>query len=578
MRRSEHSNKSHSYAAFLRMALKGCGTVYCLGVLMVSGYKFLENILTGQLYRFISSLTVISTPVVLAGEIGRIFLLLGVIVGITVAGTMLYVYTTVQADKRLRMTLTEKLLHLPLSVWNRMHSGYWMNLLSKDTDTAAESYKDAFVSIVKQLVQAAGGTILLCWHKPSMALFALLSGGIYLGVGLGFKGKAKTFAALQQKKSAEAAAVMSDVLNGYPVIRFFGMQKRFHYQHTALNRESEAAGRKWVKNTALASACSSFGYGIAYVGALIFGLWLVNQGGLSLPDMLFLWPTSLSTSYAVMRIGFNIAELQPAIAAQSRIEDALLLPDEAGGTEIEKRSDVPLCFNKVSFGYTADAPILKNVSLTVQSGEKVAVVGLSGSGKSTLAKLALGFYQPDAGEVSVYGVSTKDWTLRSLREHFSYLAQFPQLFSGSLADNIRIVAPEADDAVLRQAANQADAGFIDNLPDGWTSEAGEGGKNLSGGQRQRIGLTRAYLRNAPIFLFDEMTSALDAATEQRIARQLFQETNRTVVMITHKLFLAELSDRIIVMEDGAVIEEGSHEALLQRNGAYARLWAEQSGK
>ena len=232
----------------------------------------------------------------------------------------------------------------------------------------------------------------------------------------------------------------------------------------------------------------------------------------------------------------------------------------------------------MSFGYTADAPILKNVSLTVQSGEKVAVVGLSGSGKSTLAKLALGFYQPDAGEVSVYGVSTKDWTLRSLREHFSYLAQFPQLFSGSLADNIRIVAPEADDAVLRQAANQADAGFIDNLPDGWTSEAGEGGKNLSGGQRQRIGLTRAYLRNAPIFLFDEMTSALDAATEQRIARQLFQETNRTVVMITHKLFLAELSDRIIVMEDGAVIEEGSHEALLQRNGAYARLWAEQSGK
>ena len=229
----------------------------------------------------------------------------------------------------------------------------------------------------------------------------------------------------------------------------------------------------------------------------------------------------------------------------------------------------------VQFAYPGrpDLPALKGFSLTVRPGETVALVGPSGAGKSTVFRLLLRFYDPQSGLVSVDGVDVREADPVAVRDRFAWVSQETPLFSGSALENIRFGREDASVEEARAVAGKAQAlQFIDALPEGFDTPLGERGKSLSGGQRQRLAIARALVRDAPILLLDEATSALDAESERLVQAALDQAMEeRTTIVIAHRLATVLRADRIVVMDDGRVVEEGTHAQLVERGGLYARL-------
>ena len=238
-------------------------------------------------------------------------------------------------------------------------------------------------------------------------------------------------------------------------------------------------------------------------------------------------------------------------------------------------------FVNVSFGYSGQAGkcVIENLTLDVPAGQKLGVVGSSGAGKSTLVSLLLRFYETDTGLIKIDGQKLSEVTQDSLREHISVIPQDTTLFHRTLADNIRYGCQDATDEQVIEAAQKAHAHeFIKDLPKGYDTMVGERGLKLSGGQRQRIAIARAILKNAPILVLDEATSALDSESESLIQESLFRlMEGKTVIAIAHRLSTIARLDRLIVMEQGAIVEDGNHETLLKAKGHYAKLWDMQSG-
>ena len=251
------------------------------------------------------------------------------------------------------------------------------------------------------------------------------------------------------------------------------------------------------------------------------------------------------------------------------------MPKETEGiiTKISE-SDIVLELCNVSFTYDQERYALKNINLKIYKGEKIAFVGESGSGKSTLVKLFMRFYDVQQGEVLIGGHRVQDYTLEALRGQFSYVSQSSYLFSGSIYQNISIVKENATQDQVKMAARNACAeDFICELPNGYDTLIGERGTQLSGGQRQRIAIARAFLNDAPILVFDEISAALDSESATKVQQAVEHiPEEKTLLMITHRLSAAVTADRIVVMENGGIVEIGSHSELLAEGKVYARLW------
>jgi subfamily B ATP-binding cassette protein MsbA len=248
--------------------------------------------------------------------------------------------------------------------------------------------------------------------------------------------------------------------------------------------------------------------------------------------------------------------------------------ERTGATELAQvRGEI--AFEDVSFRYDAGSPVLDGISLRIAAGTMVALVGPSGAGKSTLVKLLPRFYDVTAGRITIDGVDLRELTLKSLRQHIGIVAQEPLLLSGSIAENLRYGRPDATDAEVREAARLAFATeFIERLPGGYDTEIGERGLRLSGGEKQRLALARAFLKNAPILILDEPSSALDPESEALIKRALAQLLRgRTAVIIAHRLSTIEHADEVVVLDHGRVVERGPHQQLLTQQGLYHRYAA-----
>jgi len=271
--------------------------------------------------------------------------------------------------------------------------------------------------------------------------------------------------------------------------------------------------------------------------------------------------------------------VQKAAGAMERIDE--LMRSEAAIRPPESPRSLPqpavgeVSLSAVRFAYPGrpDLPALKGFSLTVRPGETVALVGPSGAGKSTVFRLLLRFYDPQSGMVSVDGVDVRDADPVEVRSRFAWVSQEAPLFSGSASENIRFGRESATGDEVRAAAEEAQAlAFVEALPEGFDTPLGERGKSLSGGQRQRMAIARALVRDAPILLLDEATSALDAENERLVQVALDQAMEgRTTIVIAHRLATVLRADRIVVMEDGRVVQEGTHQALMTQGGLYARL-------
>jgi len=239
-----------------------------------------------------------------------------------------------------------------------------------------------------------------------------------------------------------------------------------------------------------------------------------------------------------------------------------------------------ICINKLGFSYPDRETLFTNLNLTVEANKILGVVGPTGSGKTTLVRLLLRFASPNSGSIEWGNRPINQWTLESLRKNISLVSQHVILFPTTIEENIRYGCPDATDDEVRRAAIIAEvADFIDELPDGWNTMVGEGGHRLSGGQRQRVAIARAVLKDSPLLILDEATSAVDNETEAALQRSIKQiSKGRSTLIIAHRLSTVRNADLIVVLDQGEIVESGTHDDLVHENGLYSRLWNVQTGE
>lgn len=378
------------------------------------------------------------------------------------------------------------------------------------------------------------------------------------------------------------ASLVTSNLNGIKTVKSLTLEDIEISRFSKENNEFARLNLKAAKVRAIYGNASQLILGVSMASVLYYGGYAVSTGALSVGE-LTAFITYLSLLMWPMRaFGFMLSATQRALAAASRVFEIIDMgkasEQQSGGVRLESVKG-EVTFDSVTFSYVKGKPVLKNVSFRVRPGEKLFLAGPPGSGKSTVLKLLLRFYEPDEGSIQIDGVDVREIDLDLLRDMVAYVPQEPFIFSGTIKENILFGNPDASmDDVIRVAKIAKIHDFIESLPQGYDTLVGERGITLSGGQRQRIAIARALLRDPRIVLLDDPVSNLDAETEHRLVEDLKEILKgRTVIIVSQRPSLATLADKVIVLEGGRIVDEGTHEELLRRSPAYRKLWVAEGG-
>ena len=382
------------------------------------------------------------------------------------------------------------------------------------------------------------------------------------------------------KQDTDANQKAIDSLLNFETVKYFGAERREAERYDGAMEQYVAAALK----TSYSLAFLNFGQSILITGGLVAVMVMaangVQNGALTVGDFVMVNAYMIQITMPLNFLGTVYREIRQALVDMGQMFDLLEQPSEVNDKPDAKIVDVrggELEFRGVFFGYDAARPILKGVDLKVGAGQKVAIVGSSGSGKSTIGRLLFRFYDVNDGAILIDGQDIRDVTQESLHDQIGVVPQDTVLFNDTIRYNIAYGRDGASFDEIKEAARAAkiDA-FIESLPDGYETTVGERGLKLSGGEKQRVGIARTLLKNPPILLLDEATSALDTETEMNIQSELkAMGEGRTVLTIAHRLSTIADADRIVVLEDGVIVEQGTHEALLAKGERYAQLWNRQ---
>ncbi len=473
----------------------------------------------------------------------------------------------------LRRALFERLLHLPLpKLWD-MKTGGILSRLSGDIDTTTGLLQMAVISpaiSVIRLVIAMGVLLSLNWRLALTAL-AIIPGVLVLS--LVFARRVKPIYRSLRKDAEKIDGRVGETFSGIRVVRAFRgepreLQDYMRGRHTVLRKEMFANRRELVLWTSWGLLMSAVNVAIVWYGGLLY-----VGGGASIGDiMAFQWYSFLLLN-PVWSIVNTFSELQRSLAAMERVFEVLALDDDK--PDRPHAVDAPrivheLRFEHVDFEYREGLPVLRDFSVVVPGGTVVALVGRSGAGKTTVTDLAARFHDPTGGRILLDGTDIRDLKLASYRKLLALVQQEVFLFDGSVADNIAYGRHDATDAEIEDAARRANAHeFIVRLPDGYDTFVGERGVKLSGGQQQRLAIARAILASPQILILDEATSNLDTESEQLIQASMADLlAGRTTFVIAHRLSTIRRADLILLLDDGRVIERGTHRELMDAHGAY----------
>jgi len=438
---------------------------------------------------------------------------------------------------------------------------------------------------VNEIIQIVSSTILIgCiffYVSPIIALGTVLPVPLILiSIGLFQKRLRPLYLDVRQRAGDLGARIESSLL-GMMIIKAFTAEEKQAKLIEEASIQYQNANRKAIYISSAFVPLIRFAVLLGFLLTLVWGgyLTLNNElpvGSYSVLIFLtqrFLWPFT--------RLGEVVDNFSRALASAERIFSLLHTPIQTKdhGNNRHQIIEGKIEFSEVNFSYTNGQPIVRNFNLKLPAKNTIALVGPTGAGKSTLVNLLLRFYEPTHGTIKIDQVDLNDYSLAHLRQHIAYVAQDASLFPGTIAENIAFGADLINEDDLRFAATLAEAhGFISKLPHGYKSEVGERGVKLSGGQRQRIAIARALYKKAPIIIFDEATSAVDNETEAAIQRSLERiSKNSTTIVIAHRLSTIRHVDCIYVIKEGSIVEQGTHNDLVEQNGFYRSLWDIQTG-
>ncbi|MGL4634341.1 MAG: ABC transporter transmembrane domain-containing protein [Beijerinckiaceae bacterium] len=510
-------------------------------------------------------------------------ILLGVVGVLAVASSLRYYFVMTFGERvvaDLRAAVFGHLTKLDAAFYDRSRSGELVSRLSADTTQLKSAFGASASIALRNLVLFFGATIMMVWTSPRLSALVLVAIPLIILPLIGAGRSVRRRSREAQDALAETSAYATEQIGASRTMQIFGAETRVRQTYSAAVDTAYATARDALRARAMLTAIAIFFIFASVIGILWLGAQAVIAGSMtggrlsqfilyavfaasSLSQLSEVWTEISAAAGAAGRIA-ELLETKPAV---QEVANPVALPVPAKGL-VE--------LDAVTFAYPSreDHLAIGPLSITIKPGERVAVVGPSGAGKSTLIQLLSRFYDPTSGIIRMDGTDIKTVALADLRSRIALVPQDPVIFSGTIGDNLRYARPDATDARLRDAAAKASAlSFIEALDKGFDTLVGERGVTLSGGERQRLAIARAILKDAPLLLLDEATSALDAENEAAVQTAL--ETlmiNRTTIVVAHRLATVLQADRILVMDGGKIVEEGTHASLTgKKNGLYARL-------
>lgn len=484
---------------------------------------------------------------------------------------------TYQVVRDIRKEAFDKIQILPLGYIDAHPTGEIVSRIITDVDQFADGLLMGFTQLFTGIVTILGTLLLMLSLNPGITLVVVVITPLSLVVANFIAKKTYTMFQLQSQTRAQQTALIDEMIGNEKVVKAYGHEAAAIEQFDEINDRLQKCSLRAIFYSSLTNPCTRFVNSIVYAAVALTGAFAVLSGRMTVGLLSCFLSYSNQYTKPFNEVSGVITELQNAIACAGRIfelieetpqipdkEDAIVLADVQGNIQCEH----------VDFSYTKDQKLIRDFSINIKPGQNVAIVGPTGCGKTTVINLLMRFYDVNSGQIKVDGTDIRDVTRNSLRSHYGMVLQETWLKSGTIRENIKMGNPKATDEAMIKAAKAAFSdSFIRRLPNGYDTVIGEDGGMLSQGQKQLLCITRIMLSLPPMLILDEATSSIDTRTEMKIQSAFHKlMEGRTSFIVAHRLSTIKNADIILVMKDGNIIEQGSHESLLAQNGFYATMY------